>query len=83
MTSVPFAITALFVFSAVFNFGTSALMFYLRTRSGTKEYTKSQLWGITILAWLFLLNGLARCRTCCSRYSSRGQTLTLPTLTWP
>jgi MFS family permease len=56
MVSYPFWYISLFLFGGVVNLAISMVMFYLRSRGGTEQYTKSQLWALTILAWLFLLN---------------------------
>jgi hypothetical protein len=56
MVSYPFWYISLFIFGGVVNLAISMVMFYLRSRGGTEQYTKSQLWALTILAWLFLLN---------------------------
>jgi hypothetical protein len=57
-TFVPFQFISLYIFAGVFNFSLSVIMFYLRSKGGTGSHTKSQLWGLTILAWIFFLNGL-------------------------
>jgi hypothetical protein len=56
MTDYPFWFTSLFIFGAVVNLTISLVMFYLRSRGGTESYTKSQLWALTLLAWMFMMN---------------------------
>ena len=57
-TYVPFQFISLYIFAGIFNFSLSGIMFYLRSKGGTESHTKSQLWGLTLLAWLFFLNGM-------------------------
>ncbi len=75
MVSYPFWYISLFVFGGVVNLAISMVMFYLRSRGGTDQYTKSQLWALTILAWLFLLNFvIAICEVLNSAFTNSGQT---------
>jgi hypothetical protein len=56
MIDYPFWYISLFIFGGTVNLTISMVMFYLRSRGGTETYTKSQLWALTLLAWVFLLN---------------------------
>lgn len=47
---------SIYIFTAIFNLLVSLTMFYLRSKGGTEKYTKSQLWALTILGFLFLMN---------------------------
>jgi hypothetical protein len=54
----PLWILTIFFFAAVFNLAISMMMFYLRFKGRSENYTKSQLWALSILACLFLLNSV-------------------------
>jgi hypothetical protein len=54
----PFWQISLFAFGGIFNLVVSIMMFYLRSKGGTDKYTKSQLWALSLLAWLFFFNFL-------------------------
>jgi hypothetical protein len=56
MIPFPIQFISFYIFGAVFNLCTSIIMFYLRSKADVDKYTKSQLWALTILAWLFLSN---------------------------
>jgi hypothetical protein len=74
MATYPFWYISLFIFGGVVNLAISMVMFYLRSRGGTDQYTKSQLWALTILSWLFLLNFIiAICEVLNKAYVNLGQ----------
>lgn len=47
---------SIYFFTAIFNLIVAFIMFYLRSKGGTDKYTKSQLWALSILGFLFLMN---------------------------
>lgn len=47
---------SVYIFTATFSLVVSLIMFYLRSKGGTDKYTKSQLWALSILGFLFLMN---------------------------
>lgn len=58
LITYPVWFISLWVFSGLFNLSISIMMFYFRLRGGSERYTKSQLWAMTLLAYLFLLNSV-------------------------
>jgi len=75
METYPFWIISLFIFGGAVNLTISMVMFYLRSRGGTDQYTKSQLWALTILSWLFMLNFvIALCEVMNKTLANAGQT---------
>ena len=58
MAGFPVWIISFYVFGAIFHLEISMMFFYLRFKSGSENFTKSQLWALSILAFLFLLNAI-------------------------
>jgi hypothetical protein len=54
----PLSNISLYLFTIILNLSFSIIMFYLRSKGGTESHTKGQLWGLTLLAFLFLANGI-------------------------
>ena len=56
MWNNPLWIITLFIFAAIFNLAISFMMFYLRFKGRSENYTKSQLWALS--RNIFSLTGL-------------------------
>jgi hypothetical protein len=66
---------SLFLFGGIFNLTFSLMLFYLRSKGGTDKYTKSQLWALSLLAWLFLLNFMISVSDCANMYIYNNEAL--------
>ena len=52
----PLWFISLYFLAAVFNLAIGLMLGYFRFKGGTDNYTKSQLWALSILTFLFIMN---------------------------